>query len=81
MSKRSTKWYLAAAAVLLLVPAFSVAQASDNGKGAPVRGRPARPCQTVPDGGSALSYLLGVGLTCFGAMFLRSRASQDPSHS
>jgi hypothetical protein len=30
-------------------------------------------CATVPEGGSALMYLLLASLTCFGAMVLRSR--------
>jgi hypothetical protein len=36
--------------------------------------------QQVPEGGSAAIYLIGAGLTCFGAMFLRSRAA-NPAQS
>jgi hypothetical protein len=31
-------------------------------------------CAPVPEGGSTAIYLLGAGLVCSGAMFLRSRA-------
>ncbi len=34
----------------------------------------------VPEGGSAAVYLLGVGLTCFGAMFLRSRIAKPTQY-
>jgi hypothetical protein len=30
----------------------------------------------VPEGGSTAIYLLGAGLTCFGAMFLRSKVAK-----
>jgi hypothetical protein len=32
----------------------------------------------VPEGGSTAIYLLGAGLTCVGAMFLRSRLAKPP---
>jgi hypothetical protein len=32
--------------------------------------------QAVPEGGSTAIYLLGAGLICFGAMFLRSRVAE-----
>lgn len=32
-----------------------------------------RDCRQVPEGGSALVYLLGAGLTCAGAMIIRSK--------
>jgi hypothetical protein len=31
---------------------------------------------TVPEGGTAVVYLLGAGLICFGAMFLRSKVAK-----
>ena len=51
------------AAVLVLC----VAPSSFAGSNRP---RPRR----VPEGGSAAVYLLGVGLTCLGAMVIRSRS-------
>jgi len=30
----------------------------------------------VPEGGSAAIYLLGTGLACFGAMYVRYRAAK-----
>jgi hypothetical protein len=40
---------------------------------------PRKRCQPVqvPEGGSAAIYLLGAGLTCFGAMFLRSMVGKS----
>jgi hypothetical protein len=32
----------------------------------------------VPEGGSATAYLVGAGLVCFGAMFLRSKLAKAP---
>jgi len=34
------------------------------------------PCQSVPEGGSTSGYLLAVGATCLGGMFVRSRLSK-----
>jgi hypothetical protein len=42
--------------------------------------RPGVRCQQVPEGGSALVYLVGAGITCLGAMVVRSR-SADSSQS
>jgi hypothetical protein len=39
-----------------------------------------RKCQQVPEGGSAAIYLLGAGITCLGAIVIRSR-SLKPSQS
>jgi hypothetical protein len=35
----------------------------------------------VPEGGSALVYLLGAGVTCMGAMLIRSRSDNRENHS
>ena len=35
-----------------------------------------KPCQSVPDGGSSAEYLLAVGATSLGAVFVRSRLSK-----
>jgi hypothetical protein len=53
------KWLLAVVAVLCLAPAASAKH---------------KPRKTaVPEGGSAAVYLLGAGITCLGAMVVRSR--------
>jgi hypothetical protein len=52
------KWWLAVVAVLCLAP---VASAKHKHK------------TSVPEGGSAAVYLLGAGITCLGAMVVRSR--------
>jgi hypothetical protein len=74
MSKVMLKWWLGAALLLCLVPSsFALERGHNN-----VRhtfGPPPR--QQVPEGGSAAIYLLGVGIICVGAMFIRSRARED----
>jgi hypothetical protein len=35
-----------------------------------------KPCQSVPDGGSSAGYLLAVGASSVGAIFVRSRLSK-----
>lgn len=32
----------------------------------------------VPEGGTAVAYLVGAGVVCFGAMFLRSKIAKRP---
>jgi hypothetical protein len=51
------KWWLAVVAVLCLAPVASAKH----------------PKTSVPEGGSAAVYLLGAGITCLGAMVVRSR--------
>jgi hypothetical protein len=78
MKNRKSKWWLAAVAMCCLAPA-ALAQ---KGYAAPcAMGNfcvdPPKPSTTaVPEGGSTAIYLLGAGLTCFGAMFLRSRLAK-----
>jgi hypothetical protein len=64
MNNRNKKWWLAVVAICCLVPA---AGAAERARGQSLR---------VPEGGSAAIYLLGAGLTCFGAMFLRSKLAK-----
>jgi hypothetical protein len=52
------KWWLAVVAVLCLTPAALAKR---------------KPLATVPEGGSTAVYLLGAGITCLGAMVVRSR--------
>ena len=73
MSKSQGKWWLVIVVVCCLVPGAFAKR--DQGCNARDRGRNEH-CQQVPEGGSAAVYLLGAGLTCFGAMFLRSRAAK-----
>jgi len=67
----------------LLVVAILICLAPVSFAGRPrhdERCRPGRRCQQVPEGGSGVVYLLGAGLTCLGAMVIRSRAAK-PSQS
>ena len=64
------KWWLTSIALLLLVPAAS---ASLKPKPKP---QPPPRRYNVPEGGSALVYVLGAGVTCLGAMVVRSRSAR-----
>jgi len=61
------KWWLTSMALLLLVPVASAAVMKP-------KPRPRR--WNVPEGGSALVYVLGAGATCLGAMVVRSRSAK-----
>ena len=69
MSNRKAKWWLAAVVICCLAPAAFAGR--DRAQGCDPKHD--KHCQQVPEGGSAAIYLFGAGLTCFGAMFLRSR--------
>jgi hypothetical protein len=72
MNNSKRKWWLAVVAICCLAP---VAFAEwDHHHGCDPHSR--RNCQQAPEGGSAAAYLLGAGLTCFGAMFVRSRLAK-----
>ncbi len=55
-----------------LVPASLAAKPNNQGHGCDSKQN--RRCQQVPEGGSAAVYLLGAGITCLGAMVIRSRS-------
>jgi hypothetical protein len=64
------KWWLTTIALLLLLPAaFAKPDKSHQ------RHRQAMHV-TVPEGGSALVYVVGAGMTCLGAMAVRSRSAK-----
>lgn len=74
------KYWLALVAICCLFPAAAMADFG-HGRGpnwgqGPGQGQNCDPrwqnCVQVPEGGSAGVYLLGVGLTCLGAIGLRS---------
>ena len=82
MKNSSRNWCLAVITLCLFVPAALAARGRDGGGGGDHHdhgcdGRSHRDCQDVPEGGSTAIYLLGAGLTCFGAMFLRSKAARS----
>jgi hypothetical protein len=66
MRNTNRKWWLAVMAVLLLMP---VASAEPKDKKHHHR-------HSVPEGGSALVYVLGAGMTCLGAMAVRARSAR-----
>jgi hypothetical protein len=69
MKSRNGKWLLAVALCCLAPVAFA-----ERGHGHGCDPHSKKDCHQVPEGGSNAVYLLGAGLTCLGAMFLRSRA-------
>jgi len=85
MSNIKRKWWLALVAICCLAPAAFAYQDTykkpdpehypGHNHGCDTRDEPCR-TQQVPEGGSTAIYLLGAGLTCFGAMFLRSKQAK-----
>ena len=71
MGNSKGKWWLAIVVICCLAPAAFADHDYDKDRRCEPHQR--RNCQQVPEGGSTAIYLLGAGLTCFGAMFLRSR--------
>jgi hypothetical protein len=75
MQNMSRKCWLALVFVLCLSPAlFGVQDRPSLRRISPIR--PKTQPLSMPEGGSALLYLLGGGVTCLGAMFVRSRTPQ-----
>jgi hypothetical protein len=72
MNKVARNWFLGASLLLCLMPpSFALDRGPDKERG---KCKPNHNCsQQVPEGGSAAIYLLAAGLTCLGAMSIRSR--------
>ena len=71
MENMTRKWLLTSVALLSLASATF----ADKDKCDPKH--PKKGCeQQMPEGGSSLVYLLGAGVTCLGAMMVRSRAAK-----
>jgi len=60
------KWWLTAIAFVLIVPAAFANRPEP---------KPKPRHWNVPEGGSALVYVVGAGITCLGAMVVRSRSA------
>lgn len=67
------KWWLTTMALLLLLPAAFATPLKSHQRH---RQSLTDPTLTVPEGGSALVYVLGAGMTCLGAMVVRSRSAR-----
>jgi hypothetical protein len=65
MNNINRKLWLMAGALLCLAPAAFAGGPS-----------PCTACKAVPEGGSALVYVLGAGITCIGAMLVRFGAGR-----
>jgi hypothetical protein len=75
MSNNSAKWWLAVVMLCCLSPAASAKRWNPPPPPPPCRGRDCN-WKTVPEGGSTAVYLFGTGLTCLGAMLLRSKTAK-----
>ena len=73
MKSKNRKWWLAGVALLCL--ASTGCPVEDTQKSTSHDKRPVKHA-TVPEGGSSLVYVLGAGVTCLGAMLVRSRAAK-----
>ena len=75
MNKVAQKWLLGASLLLCLTPLSFALDRNPSKSGG--KCQPQDNCsQAVPEGGSAAMYLLAAGLTCLGAVFIRSRSSK-----
>jgi hypothetical protein len=83
ISGRKQKRLLLAAAFVLSTALFATAEGPFGPPPGPpprnYRGCTSWNCKptTVPDGGSTLVYVLGVGAACIGAIFARSRTAKQ----
>jgi hypothetical protein len=68
------KWWLTSIALLLLLPAAFAKPENSHQRHRQSLADP--PALTVPEGGSALVYVVGAGITCLGAMVVRSRSAR-----
>ena len=75
MSNSKAKWWMAALLVCCIAPA-ALADQGCGGHGCDPRQKGCQQQQT-PEGGSAAMYLLAAGVTCAGAMFLKSRMAKQ----
>lgn len=75
MKSINRKWWLGLVALLCLVPTSFAVQ--DEAKPKKCDSKHPKNCpKQVPEGGSSLVYLLGAGVTCLGAMLVRSRVAK-----
>ena len=65
-------WFTAVLLACLAPSTFAVKPNRDRG----CDGRHNKKCQQVPEGGSALIYVLGAGVACLGAVFSRNRVAK-----
>jgi len=73
------KWWLAAVVLCCLAPATFAHEGRCDRHDWDWNWDKDKHCaktSSVPEGGSTAIYLLGAGLTCFGAMFLRSKLAK-----
>ena len=67
-------WLLALIALVCLAPSALAVNVNRNKNKCDDRRR--GDCRQVPEGGAGIVYLLGAGITCAGAMLIRSRESK-----
>ena len=74
MKDMNRKWWLGLVALLCLAPTSFAVQ--DEARPEKCDHHRSKKCQPVPEGGSAMAYVLGAGLTCLGAILVRSRGAK-----
>jgi hypothetical protein len=71
------KWWLTLMVLLYLAPAaFAIEDHNNLRRDHPLPIQNFQPW-TVPEGGSSLVYVLGAGVTCLGAMLIKSRIADS----
>ena len=77
MKNVNRRWWLALVALISLASADLSGQVEDQAKNKCDPKHPKGcPQQQVPEGGSSLVYVLGAGITCLGALLVRSRIAK-----
>jgi hypothetical protein len=76
MKNMNRQRWLALVTLLCLAPATFAVQVEDHAKKKCDPKHQKNCPQRVPEGGSSLVYVLGAGVTCLGAMLVRSRAAK-----
>jgi hypothetical protein len=81
MKNNNRKWWLALVALLGLASATFAGQVEDQAHKKCDPKHPKGCPQQVPEGGPSLVYVLGAGVTCLGAMLVRSRFAKPKASS
>lgn len=71
IQSKLSRWWLVPVAIMLFSGVSAAAPWGGGAKGCGFHDF--QKCRQVADGGSAAVYLLGVGVTCLGAIFVGSR--------
>ena len=76
MKNMTRKCLLGLVVLLSLASATFAGQVEDRGRKCDPKHPKGCQDQQLPEGGSSLAYVLGAGVTCLGAMIVRSRVAK-----